>query len=99
MDCAEALAYAHATLPDRAEDVHCTELRWRDTFVEAEFRLPRPEATAWLAETFPSAEVSEGGLRYHATFGPEEGKAHEVGVTLRYEGGDTALVRVVGHDS
>ncbi|MEU7029319.1 hypothetical protein AB0A60_21870 [Streptomyces sp. NPDC046275] len=99
VDCAEAVAFAHATLPGSARDAHCTEMRWRDTYIEIGFAMPAAEAAGWVAGTFPAAEASSSEEGLHASYPPEAGKAYEVGIHVRYEGGDTALVRVVAYDS
>ncbi|MFF8599459.1 hypothetical protein ACF065_26370 [Streptomyces sp. NPDC015232] len=98
VDCEDAMDFAFASLPGSARDAHCTEMHWMDTHIEIEFEMPAAEAAGWVAGTFPAAEASSSGEGLHASYPPEAGKAYEVGIHVRYEGGDTALVRVVAYD-
>lgn len=99
VDCDDAMDFAYATMPRSARDAHCTEMHWMDTHVEIEFEMPAAEAAGWVAGTYPSAEVSEGGRAFHTSYELQTAEdAYEVGVHVRYEGGDTTLVRVTAYD-
>lgn len=99
MDCAEAMDWAHATMPKSAEDQHCTVSSWLDTQVKAEFRMPRGEVAGWLAGTYPGGRIRS----YCPTdlcvdvqeMPPDPGGPAAVNVNVTYEDGGTALVHVM----
>ncbi|MEV3989981.1 hypothetical protein AB0J57_13860 [Streptomyces sp. NPDC049837] len=97
--CTDALAFARATLPDTARDARCTAAHWQDTYVTADFRMPRAEAKRWLSATYPAAERSvscETDLCLRAEW--DDADLAAVDVEMTYEDGDTALVRLRAFD-
>ncbi|MFJ4336958.1 hypothetical protein [Streptomyces sp. NPDC088915] len=95
-DCAEVMTFARGTLPADARDARCTLAHFQDTLVEAEFRMDRAGAAAWLTVTYPAGEPSscEEDVCVRASYD----EALFVDVTIAYEDGDTALVRVEAFD-
>ncbi|MFF8291418.1 hypothetical protein ACF068_19605 [Streptomyces sp. NPDC016309] len=97
--CSEALAFARATVPEGARDARCTAAHWQDTYVTADFRVPRAEADGWLSAAYPAARPSPSCATdrcVHVEFGDADLAA--VDVRLTYEDGDTALVRLRAFD-
>lgn len=98
--CPEAVAFARGTLPKSAWDAKCTQAVWLDTQVDAEFRMPEWEAGMWLTATYPGVEPSipcDTDLCLNVQYGdaaPEDGPV-AVDVEVTYEGGGTALVRLL----
>lgn len=105
-DCAQAMDWAGATLPQTSRDARCTEAIWMDVYDHVEFRMPANEVAGWVAGTWPAGEVETRFCDPGADFcvelgekeiawnhGPEQSPA-SVDVSVRYEGGDTALVTV-----
>ncbi|WP_411077312.1 hypothetical protein [Streptomyces sp. cmx-10-25] len=96
-DCADVMTFARGTLPADARDARCTAAHWQDTRVVAGFRTGRAGVGAWLASTYPAGEPAyscEVGVCVRASYD----EALFVDVTIAYEDGDTALVRVEAFD-
>ncbi|MFE7411904.1 hypothetical protein [Streptomyces laurentii] len=107
IDCAQAMDWAGATLPKTSRDARCTEAVWMDVYDHVEFRMPANEAAGWVAGTWPAGEVEtrfcDPGVDFCVRLESDEGQiaAYDgtgapagVDVSVRYEGGDTALVTV-----
>ncbi|MER7111575.1 hypothetical protein [Streptomyces sp. NPDC000229] len=98
--CDKAVAFAQGTLPKSAWDARCTQAAWLDTQVHAEFRMPDRESGMWLAATYPGVEPSlscDTDLCLNVQYGdaaPTDGPV-AVNVEVTYEGGGTALVRLL----
>ncbi|WP_418958242.1 hypothetical protein [Streptomyces tritici] len=103
VDCAEAMAWAGATLPKSAEGARCSGTSWLDTHLSAEFRMPRDEVAGWLAGTWPSGEQRTEFCAGDADLcvavereqlPPDPAGPAAVNVRVRWEGADTAFVDV-----
>ncbi|MYV67493.1 hypothetical protein GT043_16480 [Streptomyces sp. SID2131] len=96
-DCAEVMTFARGTLPADARDARCTAAHWQETQVMAEFRTDRAGVGAWLAATCPAGEPAyscEVNVYVRASYD----EVLFVDVTIAYEDGETALVRVEPFD-
>ncbi|MEU7070759.1 hypothetical protein AB0B30_08070 [Streptomyces narbonensis] len=96
-DCAEAMAFARGRLPAGAEDARCTERHFQDSFVTADFRMPRAEVAPWLAATYPTG-TTEPTCKQDLCVDVSYDQLLYVDVQVTYEDGDTALVRVEAFD-
>lgn len=105
VDCADALEWAQATLPESAVEPRCTTASWLDTQVTADFRMPRGEAAQWLAGTYPGTEPRKPqfcdhdlcvNVQYDGE--AEPGGPVAVDVTVTYEG-ESALVHLLAFDT
>ncbi|MGW0028225.1 hypothetical protein ACWDXD_00065 [Streptomyces sp. NPDC003314] len=97
VDCAEAMEFARGTLPADARDARCTAAHFQDTQVEAAFRTDRAGAGAWPAATCPARETAyscEVDVCVRASYD----EVLFVDVSIAYEDGETALVRVRAFD-
>ncbi|QGZ49726.1 hypothetical protein GPZ77_16295 [Streptomyces sp. QHH-9511] len=100
VDCAQAMKWAQATLPKSAREPRCATASWLDTYVTADFRMPRAEVAGWLAGTYPGTEPDkqefcEADLCLNVQYGQavEPHGPVAVDVKVTYEG-ETALVRL-----
>lgn len=102
--CAEALAFGGAELPVGARDAKCTVQSWLDTNYQADFRMPRADVSAWLADAYPEApgpggpgtEACGSGSDYCFQLDVTErpgAEAYYVHVNVAYENAETARVR------
>ncbi|MFF8610143.1 hypothetical protein ACF06X_30015 [Streptomyces sp. NPDC015346] len=103
-DCTEVMTWAQATMPKSAQGPRCTTTSWLDTYVTAEFRMPRREAAGWVAGTYPGAEPDEPQFCDHdlcvdMQYGAEVELNGPVVVHVKvaYEG-ESALVRLSAFD-
>ncbi|MFJ5709962.1 hypothetical protein [Streptomyces sp. NPDC093105] len=98
VDCAEAMEFARAGLPETARDARCTGRHWQDTIVEVDFRMPSAEVGAWLETSYPEGvrpHSCEGDLCRDTAFDQQL----YVDVTVVYEDGATALVHLRAFDT
>ncbi|MFC8789362.1 hypothetical protein [Streptomyces cinereoruber] len=94
-DCSDVMTFARGTLPADARDARCTAAHWQDTVAEAEFRTDR--AGAWLAATYPAGEP-ESFCEVDVCVRASYDEVLFVDVSIAYEDGGTALVRVKAFD-
>jgi hypothetical protein len=102
-DCADAMDFSGAALPEDTRDAHCTSYTWGGQAYDGSFRMPRAAVHGWLAESFPDGTgfpcdgdddecvrvLRDAQAHAHAA------RAYDVTVSVSYEGGstgDTALV-------
>ncbi len=97
VDCAKAMEFARGTLPADARDARCTGAHFQDTQVEAEFRTDRAGVGAWLAATYPAGEP-EYSCEVDVCVRASYDEVLFVDVSIAYEDGGTALVRVHAFD-
>ncbi|MFF6870743.1 hypothetical protein ACFZDF_15595 [Streptomyces sp. NPDC007910] len=86
VDCAEAMEFAR-----------CTAAHFQDTQVEAAFRTDRAGAGAWPAATCPARETAYS-CEVDACVRASYDEVSFVDVSIPYEDGETALVRVRAFD-
>lgn len=102
-DCARALAFGGAALPEGARAESCTVSRGIDTGYTAVFRMPRADVSGWLAGTYPDAPApgsvcADADADLCLDLGPSDALpapvgAHAVRVAVEHEDARTARVR------
>ncbi|WP_159043155.1 MULTISPECIES: hypothetical protein [unclassified Streptomyces] len=96
-DCSEVMTFARGTLPADARDARCTGAHWQESRVVAEFRTDRAGAGSWLSATYPDG-VAPSSCARDVCRSVEYGEVLSVRVSIAYEDGETALVRVEAFD-
>lgn len=97
VDCGKAMEFARARLPESAEDARCTGLRWQDTLVGVDFRMPMTEVGSWLETAYPAGEPPHSCARDLCRRASFDERLH-VSVEVAYEDGGTALVHLRAFD-
>ncbi|MFE9633327.1 hypothetical protein [Streptomyces sp. NPDC006463] len=83
VSCAQAMAFARASLPEGAREERCERTDWLDTTMTGSFRMARTGLDPWLAAAFPQAQ--EHGREQRPTVCPKPGPGYDP------EGGDRCL--------
>ncbi|WP_369145102.1 hypothetical protein [Streptomyces sp. R44] len=96
VDCAKAMEFAHGRLPADAEDARCTGTHWQDSYITADFRMPRADVADWLRTTYPEGKPSIGCDK-DLCVSVDYDQALYVDVEVVYEG-STALVHLSSYD-
>jgi hypothetical protein len=100
-DCADAMDFSGAALPEDTRDAHCTSYTWGGQAYDGSFRMPRAAVRGWLTESFPDRTGipcdgdDDECVQVLRDPHPHPARAYGVTVSVYYEGGsagDTALV-------
>ncbi|MFC4518376.1 MULTISPECIES: hypothetical protein [Streptomyces] len=101
--CSEVMKFAGGRMPQQSTDKKCVnEGAWLGRTYSAEFTMPRDNVVARLEEAFPGTGTGDCGPICLVRYEEERrstGQASVLELDVRYEGQDTARVKLQAYNT
>ncbi|MFJ7910238.1 hypothetical protein [Kitasatospora sp. NPDC096204] len=105
-DCSKVMVFVGGSMPADAREIHCRNNGgWLDRSYTAEFRMPRTDLAARLAEAFPRVRPGTAygpGLSFSNSQEPNEARPSRQAMTVylnaEYDSDGTARVKLQAFD-